>query len=212
MTPMGKAQSGDEFEMTGGALCLDYTNTLGDRPRSTEEHLGGYGDLLRFSRQARILPARGLSELQRLAEEHPRKAGNAFRRAVEVRETLYRIFNRIAHGAKPMAEDLQHLNSVLHQSMTHLELRARGETFEWAWDETVPSLERPIWPIVRSAADLLTCEEASSLRECASETCSWLFVDRSRTRRRRWCDMATCGNRAKARRHYQRRKQSRSQS
>jgi len=78
---------------------------------------------------------------------------------------------------------------------------------QWAWDETAPSLDRPIWLIVRSAANLLTSEETSSIRECASETCSWLFVDRSRTRRRRWCDMSTCGNRAKARRHYQRRKQ-----
>jgi predicted RNA-binding Zn ribbon-like protein len=64
-------------------------------------------------------------------------------------------------------------------------------------------LERPLWPILRSAADLLTSPEVHAVKECGSDRCSWLFVDRSRTHRRRWCDMKSCGNRAKARRHYQ---------
>ena len=69
----------------------------------------------------------------------------------------------------------------------------------WPWLQ-----EAMLWPVLRSAAELLTSEEAARVRQCASETCSWLFVDRSRTHRRRWCDMKTCGNRDKARRYYQR--------
>ncbi len=210
MSVMIEPGKSEEFELTGGALCLDFANTLGDRPRSTEEHLGGYDDLLRFSRQAGVLTAADVDEIEHLVEEHPRSARTAFRRVIDLRENLYRIFSRLARGETPEAEDIQSLNSLLHKTLQRLELRIQGETLEWAWDETAPSLERPIWPIVRSAAELLTSEEASSLRECASETCSWLFVDRSRTRRRRWCDMSTCGNRAKARRHYQRHKQTQS--
>lgn len=66
-----------------------------------------------------------------------------------------------------------------------------------------------LWPVARSAAELLTSPDAQRVRECALRSCSWLFVDRSRNRRRRWCDMKTCGNRAKARRHYRRKQKSR---
>lgn len=210
MLAMSRVESSEEFEMTGGALCLDFANTLGDRPRSINEHLGDYQDLMRFCRHAGAVPAADLDEIERLVEESPRSAGTAFKRAIDLRENLYRIFSRLARGEAPASEDVQSLNAVLHKALRQLGLRVRGGKLEWAWDEATPSLERPIWPIVRSAAELLTSEEASSLRECASDTCSWLFVDRSRTRRRRWCDMSTCGNRAKARRHYQRRKQGRS--
>jgi predicted RNA-binding Zn ribbon-like protein len=206
---MGSGQTSYEFELTGGALCLDFTNTLGDRPRSTEEHLGDYGDLLSFSRQAGSVPAERLDELQRLAEEHPRKASQAFKRAIELRESLFEVFSRFVTGEMPEAKEIQSLNAVLQESLGRLQLRVQGTTLDWVWDDSTLSLERPTWPIVRSAAELLTSGEVSCVRECASETCSWLFIDRSRTKRRRWCDMSTCGNRAKARRHYQRQKKTR---
>ena len=207
---MSLVKETEDFELTGGAKCLDFANTLGDRPRSINEHLGDYGDLIRFSRQAAVLPPADLDEVERMAREHPRSAHAAFKRALDLRENVYRIFSRLARGKAPEAEDIQLLNSVLHKALRRLELQVQGGVLQWSWDKSAVSLDSPIWPIVRSAANLLTSEEAISTRECASETCSWLFVDRSRTRRRRWCDMSTCGNRAKARRHYQRRKQGQS--
>ena len=203
---MSTAPTGHEFELTGGALCLDFTNTLGDRPRSINEHLGDYEDVIRFSRQAETLPAEALDELLRLSAEHPRKARGAFKRAIGLREALYRIFGSLANAGELRSEDIELLNSELSQTLHQLELRAHDGAFEWAWAGPADSLDRPLWPVIRSAAELLASDEAESVRECASGTCSWLFIDRSRTKRRRWCDMSTCGNRAKARRHYQRRK------
>ena len=76
---------------------------------------------------------------------------------------------------------------------------------EWAWnDSDAPT--SPLWPVLRSAADLLTSDELRLLRECAAETCTWLFLDRSRNHSRRWCAMQVCGHRAKARRHYRRKR------
>jgi predicted RNA-binding Zn ribbon-like protein len=198
-----------DFELTGGALCLDFANTLGDRPRSTEEHLGDYDDLLRFGRQAEVLVEADLDELERQAEKHPRRARAAFERSIELREALYRIFGRLARTEVPAVGDILLLNSALREVLPNLQIRDRGSGFEWTWSGPAHALDSLLWPVVRSAAELLTSEEAKNLRECAAETCSWLFVDRSRNHRRRWCDMATCGNRAKARRHYQRRKQGR---
>jgi predicted RNA-binding Zn ribbon-like protein len=61
-----------------------------------------------------------------------------------------------------------------------------------------------VWGVLRSAADLLTSDDLGRLRECASDTCAWLFLDHSKNRSRRWCDMTVCGNRDKVRRHRQR--------
>ena len=60
-----------------------------------------------------------------------------------------------------------------------------------------------LWPIAKSAADLLIPPELE-VRLCKAPDCAWLFLDKSRNRSRRWCDMKVCGNRQKARRHYQR--------
>lgn len=206
---MSTAGTVHDFEMTGGVLCLDFTNTLGDRPRSIKEHLGNYADLIRFSRQARSLPGERLDELLRLSAEHPRKARGAFKRAIGLREALYRIFGSLANDGEPRSEDIELLNSELSKTLHQLELRAHDGGYDWAWAGPADSLDRPLWPVIRSAAELLASDEAASIRECASESCSWLFIDRSRTKRRRWCDMSTCGNRAKARRHYQRQKKMR---
>jgi predicted RNA-binding Zn ribbon-like protein len=200
----------DEFELTGGALCLDFTNTLGDRPRCREEHLPGYGELLRWSRQAEVLTAAEVNAIAREAEKRPRLAEAAFEQAIELRETIYRIFAALARSERPANTDIEALNTHLHQALPYLELLRGYDSITWSWGGPERSLERMLWPVARSAADLLTSDEAVALRECDSETCSWLFVDRSRTKRRRWCDMSTCGNRAKARRHYQRSKQERS--
>jgi predicted RNA-binding Zn ribbon-like protein len=59
-----------------------------------------------------------------------------------------------------------------------------------------------LWPIAQSAADLMTSDKRNSVRQCGADDCAWLFLDESRNHSRRWCDMKTCGNRQKARRHY----------
>jgi predicted RNA-binding Zn ribbon-like protein len=63
-----------------------------------------------------------------------------------------------------------------------------------------------LWPVAQSVEDLLTSAELIAVRECAAPDCGRLFVDTSRNRTRRWCDMRSCGNRAKVRRFYSRRK------
>lgn len=198
-----------DFDLSGGSLCLDFTNTVEDRPRADSEHLGEYRDLLGWARQTGILSARQSAALERQAEREPSRAAAAFKRSLALRETLYRIFARIARSESPRRGDLERLNSALRKALPHLEIDEVDDGFGWRWTGAADAWDRPLWPVVRSAADLLTSDDSTAIRECAAEGCSWLFVDRSRNRRRRWCDMTTCGNRAKARRHYERRKRNR---
>jgi predicted RNA-binding Zn ribbon-like protein len=81
-----------------------------------------------------------------------------------------------------------------------------GSRFEWEWPGVALDLDRVTWWVARSAAELLTSKNLTFVRECASYDCGWLFLDTTKNRSRRWCDMRTCGNRAKSRRHYERRR------
>lgn len=202
---MGSAPS-TRWEFTGGALCLDFVNTLADRPLGREESLASYQDLIAWSREARVLSPRTLLALGRLASRSPLDARAAFERAVRLRECLYRVFSTRAARLSPAAGDMEALNRALAEALRHLRLGRGQEGIVWRWADPDRHLAGPLWPVVRSAAELLTSPEEDSVRECVSSSCSWLFVDRSRTRRRRWCDMKTCGNRAKARRYYHRKR------
>ncbi len=192
-------------QLSGGALALDFVNTLGDRPRCLAERLKTYADLLQWASQAGVVDALEGRRLTRMATHDAARARAVLRRALILRETLYRVFSALAAGAQPAGVDVAALNADLAAAHRFLRLAPRDGGFVRCWGAPESRLDQIVWPIVGSAAELLT-GEVPLLRECAGDPCSWLFVDRSRTRRRRWCDMKICGNRAKAKRHYDRRR------
>jgi predicted RNA-binding Zn ribbon-like protein len=128
--------------------------------------------------------------------------------AITVREVMFRIFSQVAEDASPVQSDLLILNNVLSKVMVQARLVPEADGFIWGWVNEEGVLDRVLWPVVRSAADVLTSEELHEVRVCAASDCSWLFLDTSKNQSRRWCNMKSCGNRAKARRHNERKKQS----
>ena len=194
------------FDLSGGALCLDFANTWGDRARAEQEHLHSYGDLLEFARQSEIVDDGQATALARRAREAPDTAAAAFADALALREAIYRMCSALAVGEDPSPEDLAHLNAALPEALAGLRIEARSGGFSWSRDDLADSLTAPLRPIVRSAAELLLSDQLDRIRECDGAACTWLFLDQSRNRSRRWCSMETCGNRAKVRRHYRRRK------
>lgn len=192
--------------LLGGEICLDWTNTIEGRD-SPEPHefFAGYTDLVAWSRHAAGLSKAEAARLARLASQHPRQARATFERAITLRETLYRIFAAIAAGDAPAEQDLAALNAALGAALARLRVVATPEGFGWDWAGEGEPLERVLWPVLRSAGDLLTSDKLDRLKTC--DGCGWLFIDQSRNHSRRWCDMRFCGNRAKARRHYARQKE-----
>jgi predicted RNA-binding Zn ribbon-like protein len=197
-------QEAPTFELSGGALCLDFANTWSDRGRPETDRLRDYSDLLAFALAAGLLTAGEEARLTRRAERDPQAATAALALGRSLRETLYGAFSTVAAGRAPEAADLERLNAVLPEALSRLRLESRGTELVWAWATPEDPLESPLWPVLRSAAELLTSEERQRVRECAGSACTWLFLDHSRNRSRRWCSMETCGNRAKAHRHYRR--------
>lgn len=195
-----------QFDFSGGNVCLDFVNTLGDRPRRHEEHLGSWQDLVAWAGQAGIMSRKAAASFQAAGNTRSDGMDRAFARAIMLRECLYRIFQSLAAGRTPARQDVAALNDALGAVMGHARIEARGKDFAWGWADGDASVDRLLWPVVRAAADLLVSPDRERVRECASDVCSWLFIDRSPTRRRRWCSMKTCGNRDKVRRFYERQK------
>lgn len=207
-----ESQAEPVFEMSGGALCLDFANSWGDRGRPETDKLRGYADLLAFARRAGLLEGGEDTRLAGLAARERRAAAAALDLARGLREVLYRIFSAVAAARAPAGADLVRLNAALPGALSRLRLERRdGGGFGWGWADPpaaagpARALAAPLGPILRSAAELLASGERREVRECAAGDCTWLFLDRSRNHSRRWCSMATCGNRAKAQRHYRRR-------
>ncbi len=193
------------FDLTGGDLSLDFANTIDDRPTaSPQENLNSYNDLVAFSEQAQTMTAEEAQQLREQAKKHPARASEIFERAIVLREALFRIFKAVTQDESPATEDLKLLNAALSEAMSHACLVPQTEGFQWHWAAGPENLDRVLWPVIRAAADLLTSDELDDVRICAAETCDWLFLDTSKNHTRRWCNMKTCGNRAKAKRHYER--------
>ncbi|MGH9936681.1 MAG: CGNR zinc finger domain-containing protein [Blastocatellia bacterium] len=203
--------------LVGGRLCLDFVNTVGgwnpDPARDANDRfavvaradkLDDYFDLLAWSLHTELL---GEDEAQTLAREAGRRGKEAaatLKRAVALRGAIYRICAAIIHQAHARPSDLDLLNQELNVAHGRVRLGVGDENFVWEWTDTKNALDRMLWRIADSAAEMLTTDDLTRLRECPGEDCGWLFLDVSKNSRRQWCDMQICGNLAKVRRFRQR--------
>ena len=199
---MAEIRDAEIHKLIGGALCLDFANTLHGHGRvPLHEYLINYRDLVLWSRHAGILTVRETRSLIQKAIQRPYKSLLTFRKVLTLREAIYRIFSAVAQGTFPKKADLHTLTEAYLEALTHSCFVRVENGFAWGWTNE-RTLDRMLWPIVLSAANLLTSENLRWVRECAGDGCDWLFVDTSRNRMRRWCTMNECGNRAKMRRRY----------
>src|SRR5215470_7700372 len=205
---MKKAKSesrAGSISLLGGELCLDFANTVDWRTSGKpEEILTSYRDLVDWSRHVRIVDARRAGRLKRRAASDASSADVAFEQAIQFREAIYHVFAAVAHGKRPARQPLEKFNRVLSNLMSRARIRPGQNRFAWSWSGSADAFDSVLWPVAWSAAELLTSRDLAMVRECRGGGCGWLFLDRSRSHRRQWCDMKGCGNRAKARRYYER--------
>jgi len=188
-------------------VCQDFVNTLDDRFHDApKELLASYVDLVRFAGEAGILPQQQVDRLCAQAVKSPHAAERALKSAIRMREAMSEIFYARAQARPVPKAALAVLNGYVQQAAQHAALAPHHGGFQWQFDFPHDNLEAPLWPIARSAAELLASDQLAFVRACASETCEWLFLDQTKNHRRRWCDMTKCGNRAKVRSFYERQK------
>ena len=190
------------YDSTGGHPALDFLNSM-DRSagRPWVERLVDPAAYYDWCRLAGVLEAGPARALARRARAEPAAAARALARARALREALYRVFLGAAGEPAPVTPaDLELVNSELARALGKARLVRTARGFAWGW-AAQEDLELPLWKLARAAAELLTSDELTLVKRCASTTCLWLFLDRTKNHARRWCDMKVCGNRDKVQRH-----------
>jgi predicted RNA-binding Zn ribbon-like protein len=188
----------------GGRLCLAFVNSvLWRRSAEPTDLLGDYRAMLAYLRRVGVLTAPEQADLDETATAHPIVARRIHAEAIALREALFRLLSAVAQGARPAPADLATLTTTLHDGLAHLTVRA-GDDGDLTASWRGVRLAWPLWEVAGSAAGLLLSGGPTWLKQCPGQRCGWLFIDRSRSHTRRWCDSTMCGNRDRARRHYER--------
>ena len=205
----GQGRTQDFPRLLGGRLCLLFANTV-EAPASASplDFLGSYSDLARWGWHAGVLEQTEAEWLAAAAERDPQDSAAALRRALALRDAVDRLFRAVARSGTPDEHDLALVWREHAAAVAHGRLLPAGDGYAWSWEGTPVDLGRPLWPVARSAVELLTGGDLRRVRECpGAGDCGWLFHDTSRNGARRWCSMEGCGSRVKMRRHYARQRE-----
>lgn len=198
--------------LSGGAPCLDFVNTGLEIDGIPVERWHDYNDLLTLVERLELVNLSELQFLRNVAESDSNSAKKCLTQARSLRDTLYEIFTSIA-GRGELSIDKKHLNnfnSWRAKALANQEFVVDGNHLSLTWTAKGEALNQPLWIFALSANDLLQNSNLAYLKRCSG--CDWLFYDQSKSHRRKWCDMQTCGSSAKAKRYYQRKKSSKKNS
>lgn len=193
----------ETLEIVGGAICLDFVNTINSRLHSEHDYLMQYTDLAAWANKVGILSATQSNQLQKRAIQNDAEAEKALASALSLRDLLYRLFSNAAKGFDLNKKDMQTFVIAYGQAISRGSFQKVDGHYEPAWNvsETFDSL---LSPIVHSAGELLLSDELGQVKECPG--CGWLFLDTSKNQSRRWCSMNTCGARDKMRRYHKKKR------
>jgi predicted RNA-binding Zn ribbon-like protein len=188
------------FTFVGERLWLDFVNT--DCGVHGNDTIPDFDALVAWLETAIALDVERAQMMRRRAIQQPSGATAALVDARRVRGAMRSLAERGSVAPQVRVDALNEINRVLGRSAgtRRLELRADG-TFARSFVPVGDAFAGLMIPIVESAADALILGELPRVRRCADPRCARVFFDGTKNAARRWCDMATCGNRAKAARH-----------
>ena len=179
---------------------LAFVNTLSGRPTSAPvERLDSYEALVAWAREQHLVSAAAAERLSAEARRHPNRASAVLARARDFREALNGLAAAIDAGKPPGADVLKTIGACLAGAYANGRLVPHDGALQWV-ASAEDDLERVLWEIGRAAGRLVVSPRLARVRACAASDCGWWFVDDTKNRSRRWCDMTLCGNREKLRR------------
>ncbi len=187
------------FQFVAGNVALDFANTVAYRLDADlrVDRMQSERDMYRWVDQADLGCREALAELRPMTE-------HCFQRIIEARESVFSVFSAIALVKRIPGAAVHHIDAELHACQNKRRLIVVKHTGSWVWRDDSNYADVLLHTILSEAAQLLTSGPLNLVRLCADDSCGWLFVDLSNGRRRRWCRMADCGNRNKARTFYDR--------
>jgi predicted RNA-binding Zn ribbon-like protein len=202
---MSKERNITNLPLDGGLLCLDFVNTVQTRKKLTSyEYLPDYLSFLEWCAKVNIADQNEIDTFKSIVVQSPAKAITAYHHIFIAREILYKFLSAKAAGIEIPNDVLDRFNELLTESLSHIGFQNNVKGPHQIWINEQDDLVAPLWKVLKSAYDILTADESKYVKECPA--CGWLFLDRSRTHTRRWCNPLECGSVDKATRYYHRMK------
>jgi predicted RNA-binding Zn ribbon-like protein len=189
-------------------LFVDFANTISFERGTLVDEVERPEALLDWLRAHSLISARGLAvETNRLTRD-PDEAARRLERFRYLRDLLHEIATRTSDGGRPSRDQIRDLNHVLRHGLHYHKLEPESGGARYSVAQVGDPLDQARAAIASSFAYFLANEGTDRLRVCDNrDSCAEVFVDRSPTGRRRWCDMRVCGNQAKVARHRARARQ-----
>lgn len=197
-------------DLVGGDAALDFVNTVNGRDRSPCDWLDSYSRLLEWAALARLVPESALRALERKARREPTQAASALARAKVLREALFTLITEWIAGRAPPKDALDLLRKYWIKGVDAHQLRFVDGRVVAELRDDPPDFDLVASMVGYRMVEYVLPLPTDRLRICRGPDCAWLFFDSSKAGRRRWCDMAVCGNAAKSRRFYARSQRRRS--
>ena len=190
--------SADPFtpEFSANRLCLDFANLPFASGDQTERPIF-WDEFVDFLAAKQIVSEERSTHIRALVETDPRAAENLLAHAERLGRAQRLIFRAIVKGQRIHLDWTEPINRILRVTEGHDELQWDGTAWRLGFVAREESLVWLLAAIARSGAELIAEGASQNLKRCANPECPILFYDDSRTRRRRWCSMALCGNRSK---------------
>lgn len=200
--PPTTRRSDTPFTFIGERLWLDFVNTDDMRRGVRFDALREFETFVQWLEAASVVDGERSAGLRRRAQQQPAGAAAALVDARRVRAALRALAERGNTIEKTRIDTLAEINRILGRSAGTRRLEPNEDgTFTRSFVPVGDAFAGLIIPVVESAADALVIGELTRVRRCADGRCPRVFYDGTKNGRRRWCDMAACGNRAKAARH-----------
>lgn len=191
-------------DFVGGDAALDFINTVTGRDQQPRDWLDSYARLLEWATLVRLLPEKNLRALTKKMHGESAAATRALTRARELREELFALVSAIASGDTPPKSTLATLREHWLAGIQAHELRFENGRVIAEVRADAADFDLVAAMVAYRMVEHVMPQPVDRLRVCGGTNCSWVFIDSSKAGRRRWCDMAVCGNVAKAQRFYAR--------
>ncbi len=185
-----------------GGLCVTFVNSASAKRKSFET----YAELLAWGQRLGAVSGSDAERLERTAAESLSEAAAVLQRALELRSRFKRVLAGLIERKQPTDGDLEILRKELATARAAQVFARSGIGCRWVWgDRGGDDLDRMLWPVVMSMAEILSTKYCFKVGRCAGDGCDLLFVDRSSGSSRKWCSLRACGNKVRSRRDYYRR-------
>jgi predicted RNA-binding Zn ribbon-like protein len=179
------------IKLLGGRLSVDFVNSTASHPEMSWERL------IRFLEAAQIVTTERGAQLLVLPRSDPQATETLLLKAARLSSALRKAFAAQLRKQKVATEWIESVNEILRITEGHDELVSEDSGWKIEFIAREGGLDWLLAAVARSGAEIIAEGPHARLRLCANPQCGLFFYDMSRTRRRRWCSMAVCGNRSK---------------